>query len=142
MCQRNPDGIHDGVGNSCCDVMAAGIELRGHSRLDSLEQVVAEAQETGGESYVARRFEQRGRRSGNQGRPQNGLGIVLGQFIAERPSDHPIHDRRHTRSRHRKKVRGLQFDHPSQEEKSGSKDPVIPAATKTIGSSTLAPLER
>ena len=39
------------TGNSCCDVMAARTQLHGHSRLDSLEQVVAEAQETGGEIY-------------------------------------------------------------------------------------------
>ena len=38
-------------GNSCCDVMAAGTQLHGHSRLDSLEQVVAEAQENGGEIF-------------------------------------------------------------------------------------------
>jgi DNA-binding NarL/FixJ family response regulator len=32
--------------------MAAGTQLHGHSRLDSLEQVVAEAQETGGKIYL------------------------------------------------------------------------------------------
>ena len=31
--------------------MASGTQLHGHSRLDSLEQVVAEAQETGGEIW-------------------------------------------------------------------------------------------
>jgi hypothetical protein len=40
------------TGNSCCDVMAACTQLQGHSRLDSLETVVAEAQETGGEIYL------------------------------------------------------------------------------------------
>lgn len=40
------------VGNSSVDVMAAGTQLHGHSRLDSLETVVAEAQETGGEIYL------------------------------------------------------------------------------------------
>ena len=39
------------TGNSRVDVMAAGTQLHGHSRLDSMEQVVAEAQETGGEIY-------------------------------------------------------------------------------------------
>jgi hypothetical protein len=39
-------------GNSCCDAMAAGTQLHGQSRLDSLETVVAETQETGGEIYL------------------------------------------------------------------------------------------
>jgi hypothetical protein len=39
------------VGNSCCDVMAAGTQLHGHSRLDSLEQVVASNEECGGEIW-------------------------------------------------------------------------------------------
>src|ERR1017187_8680319 len=39
------------TGYSRVDVMAAGTQLHGHSRLDSMEQVVAEAQETGGEIY-------------------------------------------------------------------------------------------
>ena len=38
-------------GNSCCDVMAAGTQLHGHSRLDSLEQVVASNEECGGEIW-------------------------------------------------------------------------------------------
>ena len=39
------------VGNSCCDAMAAGTQLHGHSRLDSLEQVVASNEECGGEIW-------------------------------------------------------------------------------------------
>jgi DNA-directed RNA polymerase specialized sigma24 family protein len=38
-------------GNSRVDVMAAGTQLHGHSRLDSLEQVVASNDETGGEIW-------------------------------------------------------------------------------------------
>src|SRR5664279_1646945 len=39
------------TGNSCCDVMAAGTQLHGHSRLNSLETVVASNDETGGEIF-------------------------------------------------------------------------------------------
>ena len=38
-------------GNSRVDVMAAGTQLHGHSRLDSLEQVVASNEECGGEIF-------------------------------------------------------------------------------------------
>ncbi len=38
-------------GNSCVDAMAAGTQLHGHSRLESLEQVVASHEENGGEIY-------------------------------------------------------------------------------------------
>jgi hypothetical protein len=39
-------------GNSCTDVMSAATQLQSRSRLESLETVVAEAQETGGEIYL------------------------------------------------------------------------------------------
>lgn len=38
-------------GNSCTDVMSAATQLQSRSRLESLETVVAEAQETGGEIW-------------------------------------------------------------------------------------------
>ena len=39
-------------GNSCTDVMSAATQLQSRSRLESLETVVAEAQETGGEIHL------------------------------------------------------------------------------------------
>src|ERR1035437_4403676 len=39
-------------GNSCTDVMSAATQLQSRSRLESLETVVAEAQDTGGEIYL------------------------------------------------------------------------------------------
>ncbi|MGO8926295.1 MAG: hypothetical protein ACLQU3_05315 [Limisphaerales bacterium] len=39
------------TGSSCVDVMASGTQLHGHSRLDSLEQVVANNEECGGEIF-------------------------------------------------------------------------------------------
>jgi hypothetical protein len=40
------------VGNSCVDVHGSSTQLNGRSRLESLEQVVAEDQEGGGEIYL------------------------------------------------------------------------------------------
>jgi hypothetical protein len=39
------------TGSSCVDVMASGTQLHGHTRLDSLEQVVASNEECGGEIF-------------------------------------------------------------------------------------------
>ena len=39
------------TGNSCVDVHATGTQLHGHSRLHSLEEVVATNEETGGEIF-------------------------------------------------------------------------------------------
>ena len=38
-------------GNSCTDVMAAATQLQGHSRVESMEQIVASNEECGGEIY-------------------------------------------------------------------------------------------
>ena len=38
-------------GNSCVDAMAAGTQLHGHSRMESMEQVVASNEECGGEIW-------------------------------------------------------------------------------------------